>query len=149
MTPFARRLVFAAPLLAALGFAAVAAADTAPPPAVAPAVTTTTATALPVTAPAPAVEPELVAATMTVPTTAPVAASTTTTTTWPLAIPGHYTCSGADNDSAECVHDEDGSEAGPASPAGDQPGQTLGSANPGYGAWLTAQICADKPWTCQ
>lgn len=74
-------------------------------------------------------------------------AAVTTTTTAPLAVPGHYSCTGATNETAVCGRDEDQPER-PASLTGDQPGQTLGSTDAAYGADLTAQLCAVKPWLC-
>lgn len=64
-----------------------------------------------------------------------------------VVIPGHYDCTGDSNDTAACVRDDTQPER-PASPAGDQPGATLGSLDPAYGADLTAQLCAVKPWFC-
>lgn len=61
----------------------------------------------------------------------------------PKAKPGHYTC-----DSMElCTIDPD-PDPHPANP-GDQPGQTLGTTDPAYGARLTEQVCEAMPWRCE
>ena len=80
---------------------------------------------------------------------APVAIATPAVEVVPVAPAGHYTCSGADNETADCHLDpEPAGRVLTVAPGSDIPGQTLGTTDPAYGAELTSQLCAIKPWYC-
>lgn len=114
----------------------------------------TTTTVPPVTAPAYPVTEESVVTTTTT-TKAPVVVPTTigeaaviTAPTPPVAKQGHYACTGDDNESAGCVNDEAGPAHVDVNTGSDQPAGTLGVTNAAYGARLTDELCAAKPWNC-
>lgn len=120
-----------------------------PAPAPAP-VTTTTTTAPPAAVPAPKTPPT---------TEIGQAATITKPQSGQYACPGGMTSANQYDPGADCAL-VDATDPGPvnaspnndpALPAGldgDQPGQTLGSTDAAYGAWLSARSCEVKPWTC-
>lgn len=130
--------------------------------------TTTTMTPAPVELPAPA-PVEIPTTTTTAPPAAVPAPETTPTTEIGQAVTitkpqsGHFVCPGGMDATTQygpgldCRADvvvDPGPAITPADPTltngadGDQPGHTLGSTDPAYGADLTAKSCAIKPWLC-
>lgn len=126
----------------------------------APAEVTTTTTMAPVPVVAPEVTPTTIGEAVA------IEAPTTTTTLAPkvAANPsGHFVCPNTMNsatqyDGPDCRADvlvdpgpnvvTDAERAQTNGADGDQPGQTLGSTDAGYGADLTAKSCEIKPWLC-
>lgn len=129
----------------------------------APAEATTTTTMAPVaTEPAPPEVPPT-----TIGEAVVIEAPTTTTTTLAPRVAanpsGHFVCPNTMNsatqyDGPDCRADvlvdpgpnvvTDAERAQTNGADGDQPGQTLGSTDAGYGADLTAKYCAAMPWQC-
>lgn len=127
-----------------------------------PAEVTTTTTMAPVAAESAPVE----VTTTTIGEAVVIEAPTTTTTLAPkvAANPsGHFICPAGMNsttqyDGPDCRADvlvdpgpnvvTDAERAQTNGADGDQPGQTLGSTDAGYGAELTAKYCAAMPWQC-
>ena len=81
---------------------------------------------------------------------APVAIATPAVEIAPVVTPaGHYTCTGEDNETADCQLDpEPVGRILTVAPGSDIPGQTLGSTDAAYGADLNGQLCAVKPEFC-
>ncbi len=63
-----------------------------------------------------------------------------------VAMPGHFTCTGDSNETADCTVDP---PAGDTTNHGDDPAGLLSTTDPAYAADLTAQLCAVKPVFCQ